>query len=66
VRPVAELTFEYERGTDTRSAGALVGAIWERGDNLNFDMAVRAVREDHEWSYEGRIGFTWAFALVTR
>jgi hypothetical protein len=66
VRPVAELTFEYERGTDTRSAGVLVGAIWERGDNLNFDMAVRAIREDHEWSYEGRIGFTWAFALVTR
>jgi hypothetical protein len=66
VRPVAELTFEYERGTDTRSAGALLGAIWERAENLNFDIAVRAVREAREWSYEGRIGFTWAFALVTR
>jgi hypothetical protein len=66
VRPVAELTFDYERGTDTRSAGALVGAIWQPGENLNFDMAVRAVREEHEWSYEGRVGLTWAFALVRR
>jgi hypothetical protein len=66
VRPVAELTFGYEPWTDTQSAGALVGAIWQRSENLNFDMAVRAVREEHEWSYEGRIGFTWAFALATR
>lgn len=66
VRPVAELTVEYERGVGTRSAGALVGAIWQRSENLNFDMAVRAVREEHEWSYEGRIGFTWAFALAMR
>lgn len=62
VRPVAELTFEYERGTDTRSAGALFGAIWERGEDLSFDLAVRAVRDDQAWSYEGRIGVTWAFA----
>jgi len=66
VRPVAELTFEYERGTDARSAGALVGAIWERAENLTFDLAVRTVREDHEWSYEGRIGVTWAFALARK
>jgi hypothetical protein len=66
VRPVAELTFEDERGTDTRSAGALVGAIWKPGENLNFDMAVRAVREGHEWSYEGRVGLTWACAVATR
>jgi hypothetical protein len=66
VRPVVELTFEYERGTETRSAGALVGAIWERSDNLSFDIAARAVREDHEWSYEGRIGVTWAFAMARK
>jgi hypothetical protein len=64
VRPVAELTFNYEHGTDTRSSGALLGAIWERGENLSFDVAVRAVREDHEWSYEGRIGLTWGFAIA--
>jgi hypothetical protein len=29
-------------------------------------MAVRAVRDEREWSYEGRIGFTWAFALAKR
>jgi hypothetical protein len=62
VRPVAELTFEYERETDTRSAGALFGAIWERRENLSFDIAVRAVRDDEAWSYEGRIGVTWTFA----
>jgi hypothetical protein len=66
VRPVAELTFQYERGSDTRSGGALFGAIWERGENLSFDMAVRAVREDQAWSYEGRIGVTWAFALARK
>jgi hypothetical protein len=66
VRPVAELTFEYERGTDARSIGTLVGAIWERGENLNFDVAVRALREDHDWIYEGRIGLTWGFTLARR
>jgi hypothetical protein len=66
VRPVAELTFEDERGTDTRSAGALLGAIWERDEALSFDLAVRAVREDHEWSYESRIGVTWAFAVARK
>lgn len=62
VRPVAEVTFEYERGTDTRSVGALLGAIWQRKENLSFDIAVRAVAEDEAWSYEGRIGLTWALA----
>jgi hypothetical protein len=66
VRPVAELTFQDERGTDTRSAGALLGAIWERDEALSFDLAVRAVREDHEWSYQGRIGFTWAFTVARK
>jgi hypothetical protein len=64
--PVAEVTFEYERGNGSRSTGALVGAIWERGESLSLDLAVRAVREDHEWSYEGRIGLTWAFALARK
>jgi hypothetical protein len=62
VRPVVELTLGYERGADTQSAGALIGAIWQRGENLSFDMAARAVREDQVWGYEGRIGVTWAFA----
>jgi hypothetical protein len=66
VRPVAELTFERERGTDARSIGALLGAIWEREEDLTFDIALRAVREDHDWSYEGRIGLTWAFALTRK
>jgi hypothetical protein len=64
IRPVAELTFEHERGADARSAGALIGAIWERGENLSFDIAARAIREDHEWSYEARVGLTWGFALA--
>ncbi len=66
VRLVAELTFEYERGTDARSVGVLLGAIWERGENLSFDLAVRAIREDQDWSYEGRIGVTWAFLLARK
>jgi hypothetical protein len=66
VRPVAELTLQYERGTDARSGGALVGAIWERGENLSFDMAVRAVRDEQAWSYEGRVGLTWVFASARK
>ena len=66
VRAVAELTFEYEGGPNARSLGALLGAIWERGDNLSFDMAVRAIREDQDWTYGGRIGVTWAFSLARK
>jgi hypothetical protein len=66
VRPVAELTFEHERQADRRSAGALLGAIWERAENFSFDIAVRAIREDHDWSYEGRLGLTWAFAFARK
>ena len=64
VRPVAELTVEDERGADTPSAGALLGAIWERNEALSFDLAARAIRADHDWSYECRIGVTWAFAVA--
>lgn len=64
VRPVAELTYAYERGTDARSTGALIGAIWDRRDDLSFDVALRASREDHEWSYEARLGVTWSFEIA--
>jgi hypothetical protein len=64
VRPVAEITFEFEEGPDTSRYSALVGAIWRHMDNLSFDIAVRAIREDGAWSHQGRIGLTWAFAVA--
>jgi hypothetical protein len=64
VRPVAELTFEFEEGRDASSLSGLVGAIWRHMDNLSFDFAIRAIREGGAWSRQGRIGITWAFAVA--
>jgi hypothetical protein len=63
VRPVGELTVELEDETDAHSYSALVGAIWEPADRLSFDIALRAIREDEEWSYQGRLGLTWPSAV---
>ena len=64
VRPVAELTFEFEEGPDIATHSALVGAIWRHMDNLSFDIAIRAIHKDGAWSHQGRIGLTWAFGVA--
>lgn len=64
VRPVAEVTFEREEGSSTQSFGTLIGAIWERADDLAFDIGIRAIREGNAWSYEGRVGLTWMFSFA--
>jgi hypothetical protein len=63
VRPVAEVTFEAVDREDSHAVAGLVGAIWESRDTLSFDVALRAIRAASEWSYEGRIGLTWLFAV---
>lgn len=63
LRPVTEVTFEAVDGDDSHAFAGLVGAIWERRDTLSFDIALRAVRAASAWSYEGRIGLTWLFAV---
>jgi hypothetical protein len=64
VRPVAEARIEHEAGSDTSAYSSLLGAIWERSDNLSFDVALRGIREEGSWSYEGRIGLTWSFEFA--
>lgn len=64
VRPVLELTVEHDYGRETTVAGALVGAIFNRG-HWSFDLGFRAARED-AWAYEGRMGFTRAFSWRNR
>jgi hypothetical protein len=64
VRPVAEITFEFEEGPDTSRYSALLGAIWRHMDNLSFDIAIRAIQEGGAWSHQGRIGLTWAFGVA--
>jgi hypothetical protein len=64
VRPVLELTFGSEDDTENRSWSALLGAIWRYGKALSFDVAARAIRESGAWSYQGRFGLTWIFALT--
>ena len=66
MRPVAELTFEFEEGPDACNLSGLVGAIWRHMDNLSFDIAIRVIREGGAWSRQGRIGITWAFAVARR
>jgi hypothetical protein len=63
LRPVAELTFETADGEDSHAFAGLIGAIWESRDTLSFDLALRAIRAASTWSYEGRIGLTWLFAM---
>jgi hypothetical protein len=64
LRPVAEISFEYEDETQASSWSALVGAIWRRAESLSFDVALRAIREADDWSYQARIGLTWAFVAA--
>jgi hypothetical protein len=64
VRPVVEITLEHEAGSDIDSYSSLLGAIWQRADNLSFDAALRGIREQGSWSYEGRLGFTWSFTFA--
>lgn len=66
VRPVAEATFEHGTGEDADAFSSLLGAIWERADNLSFDVALRATREAGGWSYESRIGLTWSLAFARK
>jgi hypothetical protein len=62
VRPVGEAYVEHEGAAGT-VLSALGGAIWQLRDNLSFDAAARAAREDTLAVLEVRLGLTWAFAL---
>jgi hypothetical protein len=61
VRPVAEMVVEHER-TRPRTLTGLAGAIWQYGDRLWFDLAVRCGRSDGARLRELRGGLTWSFA----
>jgi hypothetical protein len=67
VRPVAEFFYEDEIGV-SRTLSGLVGAIWQVGENLAFDAAIRyAVVSDMGSNWhpveEIRAGLTFAFPL---
>jgi hypothetical protein len=61
LRPVAELLVEHVFDSSDTEASLLLGSIWERGD-VALDVAVRVLR-DAGWTYEGRLGITWAFSI---
>lgn len=62
VRPVGEAYVEHE-GEGGTILSALGGAIWQLGEDLSFDAAARAARQDARAVVELRLGLTWAFAL---
>lgn len=62
VRPVGEAYVEHE-GEGVTVLSALGGAIWQLRDDLSFDAAARAARENALSVLELRVGLTWAFAL---
>jgi hypothetical protein len=60
VRPALELTHEHTGG-EPSSRGMLVGLVWNAGEELAFDAAVRRVRSDGAQLTEARFGLTWGF-----
>ncbi len=63
VRPVAELLAERGTGRGGLLDSALVGAIWQRGEDLAFDLAFRRARTSDGRLDEVRLGLTWSFAV---
>ena len=62
VRPVGEAYVEHE-GEGGTLLSALGGAIWQFREDLSFDAAARAARENALSVLEVRVGLTWALAL---
>ena len=63
VRPVTELLAERD-SNGARLDSALLGAIWQHGDDLAFDIALRRAQASGGNFNEVRIGLTWSLALA--
>ncbi|MDP9123284.1 MAG: hypothetical protein M3N82_01560 [Pseudomonadota bacterium] len=64
VRPVAELLAERDTGSGGHLKSALVGAIYQHGEDLAFDLAFRHARTNDSTFNEVRLGMTWSFAVA--
>ena len=69
VRPVAELLADREYESSTFRTGltrsVLAGLIWQVAEGFDFDAAVRVGAVGDSALQEIRVGFTWAFELVS-
>jgi len=63
VRPVGEVLVERDNGGG-RLHSALVGAIYQQGENLAFDLAFRRAHTNDGRFSEVRVGLTWSFAAA--
>ena len=63
VRPVAEILAERDSNHASLNS-ALVGAIWQHGDDLAFDFAFRRAHSSDGNFNEVRVGLTWSLALA--
>jgi hypothetical protein len=59
LRPVMEWLVEHESGHSPTARSVLLGAIWEAGETLSFDVGARIARTEGRTDYEIRAGLTW-------
>lgn len=64
VRPVAELLAERDTGSGGRLNSALVGAIWQRSEDVAFDVGFRHGHTNDSAINELRLGLTWSLAVT--
>jgi hypothetical protein len=62
VRPVMEV-FEARDNRGGRVHSALLGMVWQREENLAFDVGMRRAREDGVTVTELRMGLTWSVGM---
>jgi len=62
LRPVMEVFAERDTNGG-RVNSALVGAIWQKADDLALDVGVRRARADGVALTEVRMGLTWSYAM---
>jgi len=63
VRPVSEVFYESDVSL-SRTASALLGAIWQVKDNIAVDFGLRGARVNDRTAAEIRAGVTFAFGVT--
>jgi hypothetical protein len=61
--PVTEVLWEREIKSGASVYSALAGMIWSVAEGFDLDAALRVASVEGSAAFEGRLGFTWAFAV---
>jgi hypothetical protein len=63
IRPVAEVFYDRDFAAAT-ARSALIGAIWQVGEDVSFDIGLRSARVGDHTAEEIRLGVTFASAIA--